>query len=83
MEKSANDSKTMEQKDMISRLNMVISSRNELNVFDEAKQETRLPEEEAAAQTVIKEHTRSARHTNKETFKGVLSRNEIIPLSDS
>ena len=126
MAKSANDSKIMEQKDMISQLNMVISSQNELitslrgtveecnatisslreqveyltqklfgtsseksktvagqlNLIDEAEQEAYLPEEEPAAKTVIKEHTRSARRTNEETFKGVPSRDEVIPLSD-
>ncbi len=54
----------------------------QLNLFDEAEQEAQLPEEEAATETVIKEHTHSARRTNKETFKGVPSRDEVIPLSD-
>lgn len=54
----------------------------QLNLFDEAEQEAQQPEEEASAETVIKEHTRSARRTNKETFKGVPSRDEVIPLSD-
>ncbi len=54
----------------------------QLNLFDEAEQEAQLPEEEAAAETVIKAYTRSARRTNKETFKGVPSRVEVIPLSD-
>ncbi len=49
---------------------------------NEAGQDTQLPEEEAAAKTIIKEHTRSARRTNEETFKGVPSRDEVIPLSD-
>lgn len=53
----------------------------QLNLFDEAEQ-VQLPEEEAAAETVIKEYTRSARHTNKETFKSVPSRDEVVPLSD-
>lgn len=54
----------------------------QLNLFDEAEQEAQLPEEEAAAETVMKGHTRSARRTNKETFKGVPSRDEVIPLSE-
>jgi len=44
----------------------------QLNLFDEDRQEAQLPEEEATAETVIKEHTRSARRTNKETFKGII-----------
>lgn len=54
----------------------------QLNLFDEAEQEAQLPEEEASGETAIKEHTRNARRTNKETFKGVPSRDEVIPLSD-
>lgn len=54
----------------------------QLNLFDEAEQEAQLPGEEAAAQTVIKGHARSAKRTNKETFKGVPSRDEVILLSD-
>ena len=115
MEKSVNDSRIMEQKDMVSQLNRVINSQNELitslrgtveecnatisslreqvdyltrklfgtsseksktiagqlNLFDEAGQEAQLPEEKAAAKTIIKEHTRSAKRTNEKTFKGV------------
>ena len=127
MAKSTNDSKIMEQKDMISQqLNMVISSQNELiisqrgtveecnatisgqreqveyltqkllgtsseksktiagqlNLFDEAEQEAQLPEEGTAAETIIKEHTRSARRTNEETFKDIPSRDEVIPFSN-
>lgn len=54
----------------------------QLNLFDEAEQEAQLPGEEAAAEIIIKEHTRSAKRTNEETFKGVPSRDEVIPLSD-
>lgn len=54
----------------------------QLNLFDEAEQEAQLPAEEAALETVIKEHTRSAKRTNKEIFKGVPSRDEVIPLSE-
>ena len=43
----------------------------QLNLFDEAEQEAQLPEEEAAAETIIRGHTRSARRTNEETFKGI------------
>ena len=126
MAKSINDSRSMEQKDTISQLNMVINSQNELitslrgtveecnatisnlreqveyltrklfgtsseksktvagqmSLFDEAEQEAQLPGEEAVAKTIIKEHTHSARRTNRETFKGVPSREEVIPLSD-
>ena len=49
----------------------------QLNLFDEAEQEAQLPEEEASAETVMKEHTRSARRTNNETFKGVPSRDAV------
>ena len=54
----------------------------QLNLFDEAEQEAQLPEEEAATEAVVKEHARRAKRTNDEAFKGVPSRDEVIPLSD-
>lgn len=129
MAKNINDSRSMELKDTISQLNMVINNQNELimslrstvkecnatisslreqveyltrklfgtssekskmiagqlNLFDEAETgdtKTQLSGEGTVAKTVMKEHTCSARHINKETFKGVPSRDEVIPFSD-
>lgn len=53
----------------------------QLNLFDEAEQEAQLPVEGTVAETVIREHTRSAKRTNGATFKGVPSMDEVIPFS--
>lgn len=127
MAKDAKDSRIMEQKDIISQLNSVISSQNELivslrgsleecnstiaglreqveyltaklfgtssektkdikgqlSLFNEAEEEARQPEETAGADVVtVKEHTRMARRTGEELFRGVPSRDEVIPLSE-
>ncbi len=127
MAKDAKDSRIMEQKDMISQLNMVISSQNELilslrgtveecnatiaglreqveyltgklfgtssersknvegqlSLFNEAEQEAQPLDEAQASETVIvKEHTRQAKRTSNEIFKGVPSRDEVLPLSE-
>ena len=54
----------------------------QLNLFDEAEQEILPSEEEPVGETIVKEHTRSAKRTSEETFKGVPLRDEVIPLSD-
>ncbi len=127
MAKDAKDSKTMEQKDMNSQLNMVISSQNELimslhgtveecnstiaglrgqveyltgklfgtsseksknikgqlSLFDEAEQEAQPLDEPQGSETVIvKEHTRHAKRTGDEIFKGIPSRDEVFLLSE-
>lgn len=127
MAKNTEDSRIMEQKDMIRQLNTVISSQNELiaslrstvedcnstiaglreqveyltgklfgtssekskniagqlNLFDEAEQEAKPLDEIQESETVIvKEHTRQARRTSDEIFKGVPSRDEILPISE-
>ena len=54
----------------------------QLSLFNEAEQEAHpleeLPEDEPVT---VKEHTRKAKRTNDEIFKGVPSRDELIPLS--
>lgn len=127
MAKDAKDSKIMEQKDMVSQLNMVISSQNELimslrgtieecnstiaglreqveyltgklfgtsseksknikgqlSLFNEAEQEAQPLDGSQGSETVIvKEHTRHAKRTGDEIFKGVPSRDEVCPLSE-
>ena len=127
MARSAKDSKIMEQKDMISQLNTVISSQNELitslrstveecnstiaglreqveyltgklfgtsserskniegqlNLFNEAEQEAQPKDEMPEDETVtVRERTRQAKRTSAEIFRGVSSRDEIMPLSD-
>ena len=127
MAKNAKDSRIMEQKDMISQLNTVISSQNELiqslrntveecnstiaglreqveyltkklfgtsseksrniegqlKLFNEAEQEACPADEIQETETVIiKEHARKAKRTGEETFKGVPSRDVVIPLSE-
>lgn len=53
----------------------------QLSLFDEAEQEaTGLPAEDD--EIVIKEHKRKAKGTHAELFKGIPSREEIIPLSE-
>lgn len=55
----------------------------QLSLFNEAEQEAHpleeLPEDEPVT---VKEHTRKAKRTNDEIFKGVPSRDELIPLSE-
>ena len=127
MAKRAEDSRIMEQKDMIHQLNMTISSQNELimslrstvdecnstiaglreqieyltgklfgtsserskniegqlNLFNEAELETQLSPDAAETETfTVKEHTRKAKRTSDEIFKGVASRDEVLPLSE-
>lgn len=127
MAKDAKDSRIMEQKDVISQLNMVISSQNELilslrstveecnatiaglreqveyltgklfgtssekskniegqlSLFHEAEQEVQLLDEIQSSETVIvKEHTRQAKRTSDEIFKGIPSREEVLLLSE-
>lgn len=41
-----------------------------------------LPQEETAEETVVKEHTRKAKRTSDDTFKGVPSRDVLIPLTE-
>ena len=53
----------------------------DLNLFDEAEQEYR-PEEEESEETHVSGYTRKAKSKAEETFKGVPSRDEVIPLSD-
>jgi len=122
--KSAKDSRLVEQKDMISQLNTVISSQNELiqslrntveecnstiaglreqvdyltkklsgtssektktmegqlSLFNEA--EEALKEENFEEEVTVREHTRQSKRTKEELFKGVPSRDEVIPLSE-
>lgn len=127
MAKDAKDSRIMEQKDVISQLNMVISSQNELilslrgtveecnatiaglreqveylteklfgtfsekskniegqlSLFNEAEQEVQPLDETQSSETVIvKEHTRQAKRTSDEIFKGIPSREEVLLLSE-
>lgn len=53
------------------------------NLFDEAEQEAVLADESDIAEAIpVKEHTRKAKSKQSDIFKGVPSRDEIIPLSD-
>lgn len=53
------------------------------NLFDEAEQEAISTEETEIAESVpVKEHTRKAKSRQADVFKGVPSRDEIIPLSE-
>lgn len=53
------------------------------NLFDEAEQEAVLADESDIAEGIpVKEHTRKAKSKQSDIFKGVPSRDEIIPLSD-
>lgn len=55
----------------------------QLNLFDEAELETQLSPDTTELETVIvKEHTRQAKRASDEIFKGVPSRDEILPLSE-
>lgn len=53
------------------------------NLFDEAEQEAVPADESDIAEAIpVKEHTRKAKSKQSDIFKGVPSRDEIIPLSD-
>ena len=53
------------------------------SLFDETEQEASLSGETGAEEAVlIKEHTRKAKNRQADIFKGVPSRDEVIPLSD-
>lgn len=53
------------------------------NLFDEAEQETSPTDEtEIVLSVPVKEHTRKAKSKQSDTFKGVPTRDEIIPLSE-
>ena len=53
------------------------------SLFDEAEQEAAPAGESAVAEAIpVKEHTRKAKSRQADIFKGVPSRDEIIPLSD-
>jgi transposase/uncharacterized coiled-coil protein SlyX len=55
----------------------------QLSLFDEAEQEAALSDESEAAESVlVAEHTRKAKSKQSDIFKGVPTRDEIIPLSD-
>ena len=52
------------------------------SLFDEAEQEAAPADESAVAESIlVKEHTRKAKSKQADIFKGVPSRDEIIPLS--
>ena len=53
----------------------------QLSLFNEAEQEAG-PLEEPAEPVIVREHTRQAKRTGDELFKGVPSRDEVIPLSE-
>ena len=53
------------------------------SLFDEAEQEAMSTDETEIAESVpVKEHTRKAKSKQTDVFKGVPSRDEIIPLSE-
>ena len=53
------------------------------SLFDEAEQEAMPTDETEIAESVpVKEHTRKAKSKQSDVFKGVPSRDEIIPLSE-
>ena len=53
------------------------------NLFDEAEQEAiPVDETETAGSVPVKEHTRKPKSRQADVFKGVSSRDEIIPLSE-
>ena len=53
------------------------------NLFDEAEQEAiPMDETEIAGSVPVKEHTRKAKSKQADVFKGVPSRDEVIPLSE-
>ena len=55
----------------------------QLNLFNEAEQETCPADGIQETETIIiKEHTRKAKRTGEETFKGVPSKDVVVPLSE-
>jgi uncharacterized coiled-coil protein SlyX len=54
----------------------------QLSLFDEAEQEARPQEEPAADAVTVKEHTRKAKRTSEELFKGIPTEDVVIPLSE-
>ena len=55
--------------------------KDQYNLFDEAKQEAIPADETETAESVpVKEHTRKSKNRQADVFKGVPSRDEIIPL---
>jgi hypothetical protein len=53
-----------------------------LSLFDEAEQEACPQEEPAVDAVVVREHTRNAKRTSEELFKGVPTEDVVIPLSE-
>jgi len=79
----------MEQIEYLTRKLFGISSEKtknlegQYNLFDEAEQEALPTDETEIAESVpVKEHTRKAKSKQSDIFKGVPSRDEIIPLSE-
>lgn len=57
--------------------------KDQYNLFDEAKQEAIPDDETETAESVpVKEHTRKSKNRQADVFKGVPSRDEIIPRSE-
>lgn len=54
----------------------------QLSLFNEVEQEAQAFDKEEAETVTVKEHTRQAKRTHDEIFKGVPSRDELIPLSE-
>lgn len=55
----------------------------QLSLFNEAEQEAQPLDEASGAETVtVKEHTRQAKRTSDELFKGIPSRDVAVPLSE-
>jgi transposase/uncharacterized coiled-coil protein SlyX len=54
----------------------------QLSLFDEAEQEACLQEEPAVDAVVVREHTRNAKRTSRELFKGIPTEDVVIPLSE-
>jgi len=51
------------------------------SLFDEAEQEAD-PSQEEPEEIIVKEHPRKAKGTHADSFKGIATRDEVIPLSD-
>lgn len=54
----------------------------QMSLFDEAEQEAGAYGEPEAEETVVKEHTRKAKGTHAELFRGMPVRDVVIPLSE-
>lgn len=54
----------------------------QLSLFDEAEQEAGACGEPEDGETVVKEHTRKAKGTHAELFRGVPAKDEVIALSE-